>query len=393
VSETASTVKSRERQAALLSVHHHTGRIVVPSFLMPDSLRVMPLKQSLGILKETRTEDSGRRVIARGIDRYDNKRNEYLNNACMGATFGIRPENDVANETSRSDEDFDPKGFLTDFGLDRPEELPKDHPELPEDKPGPCSCCAITIDTIHSQTGQIFPILYHEHAAWVDIDSSVTTVVVRMKLGEAGTQDWFRLFSKYADPEHWKQTAPEFFAGSRAAKDAKRRDNGSWSGKFHEIATWTQDSIAMSEFHNVLDIDFHLFHDKPATTLRYTLIESIYSRVAGETEDGGLDVDDGYMIAYYDKGTNSVLVEVLKKIRFTDRQSPTLPGGANIGQLLNFVAPSFVGLWLDRLVYEGALDAFRKWNHNRKSAPAPSPFAKNAPLHVPLESLAAKGRK
>jgi hypothetical protein len=363
----------RARQAALLSVHHHTSRIVIPTFLMPPVLRVMPLKTSLRLLRKPASEgdislaanetrlaprtpsgggsNAAARALARGLDRFGENRGQYLKGACSDARFVIPATEPHVHSLQGQDDPFDPDGVLQEIFPRRPR-LPAE-----EDQPRRCSCCTAAAAAFEAETNQTFPIVHHNHAAWVDLDSAVTTVVVRLKVKDTDERKWFKIFREYADPVNWKDTAGEFFAGSEPIERQFYPDDGGWKGTFREIATWTQNALTMSEFRNVLDIDFRTieFKGNPAAILRYALIETQESQVGGETERGGLDVDDGYMIAYFDGGPKTVLVEVMKKLRFTDRKGPTLPGGMNMGQLLNFVAPSFVGQWLDNMIYESAL--------------------------------------
>lgn len=52
-------------------------------------------------------------------------------------------------------------------------------------------------------------------------------------------------------------------------------------------------------------------------------------------------------------------VVATKQVRFVNRDAPPLPGGVNLGEFLNFMAPAAVGLWMDSLVFQTALGAIK----------------------------------
>src|SRR5450432_2277103 len=72
----------RRRHAALMSVHHHSGQIVMPNFLLPAPLRLMPLKDSVTAV-DGEDRRSAHRALARALARSEPGpgRRDYLKNA------------------------------------------------------------------------------------------------------------------------------------------------------------------------------------------------------------------------------------------------------------------------------------------------------------------------
>ena len=90
-----------------------------------------------------------------------------------------------------------------------------------------------------------------------------------------------------------------------------------------------------------------------------SLAESISSEVAGSNQGGGLDVDDGEVMMWPSADGAYLNVVATKQVRFVNRDAPPLPGGVNLGEFLNFMAPASVGLWMDSLVFQTAIGAVR----------------------------------
>jgi len=253
---------------------------------------------------------------------------------------------------SEVDEAFRFPSTLTK-GLERPE---------PPDMGRPCSCC-LTAAIELGIPPQEFPVVLHDHAAWVDLDSSAAWILIRLKLKpykhKEKNIDWFELFKTNGDPLNWGAPPDSFFKGTEPITITKYDGGLGWHGKLREHVQFAWNESAETIFQNILDIDFKVTASaEPTVKLLYSLQETEFSDVAGWRQDSGLDIDDGYLIICRNAG-KEVLLEVLKKVRYTPRPRPSLPGGVDLGQLLNFMAPSTVGLWLDAMFYESVISELR----------------------------------
>jgi hypothetical protein len=346
----------RKRQAALVSIHHHSGRIVVPQSLVPRSMRMVALRESLRQLPADGAH-SGRRALARTWSQHPSQlgpdRKEYLKRAC--AVAALNADRLEKHADSHGGEAFE-------FPIALTEGLKPTRPE-PPDMGRPCSCCLTAAEELGIAPRE-FPVALHDHAAWVDLDSSVAWILIRLKLKpyehKKKKVDWFDLFKTNGDPINWGATAESFFKGTVPIDPiTKYKDGLGWRGKLREHVQFAWNESAETIFQNILHVDFRVTDGtQPTVKLLYSLQETEFSEVAGWRQDSGLDVDDGYLIIYQDPHKN-VLLEVLKVVRYTPRPRPSLPGGVDLGQFLNFVAPSTVGLWLDAMFYEAVMGALR----------------------------------
>jgi hypothetical protein len=344
---------ARERQAALLTVYHHTGRIVLPNLLPRGPLRLPGLRRAARLLHGDADPDkrhAAARVLGRAaaLGRERGSVRTHYFEARRDLVLDPDERKTCERNSSRlrfSTSAFGPKSFRNANEVKRLE--PPENIER-----GACRCCLLAAHRLGIDADK-FPVTAHDHDAWMDLDSLVTTVVIRLRLAAFKKIDWLDEFAQTTDPEAWTQS--EFFTGSYAVKT---RDDGKrgWSGQLHEKAQWSMNNGAGCSFDNILEIDFRR---KPGTaTLKFSLVETESSEVAGWSEAGGLDVDDGYVLV---SATGpDTFVEAVKKIRFSERQGPSIPGGGNAGEIMNFMAPALVGLWMDAIVYNTAIKALER---------------------------------
>jgi hypothetical protein len=123
--------------------------------------------------------------------------------------------------------------------------------------------------------------------------------------------------------------------------------------------SWALNDAFTSRIHNILGIDFMIDRETQRLKVGYWLKESISSDVAGSYQRGGLDVDEGEVAMWPSDDGQYFYVFAKKQVRFVNRDAAPLPGGVDIGQFLNFMAPASVGLWMDQLVFQTALGAIR----------------------------------
>jgi hypothetical protein len=222
------------------------------------------------------------------------------------------------------------------------------------------------LDLLASQLGiedRPFPIALHTHDAWPDLDSFVTTVVIWLTIRREpplNNLDWIDHFARYMDPAKWSDVAPDFFKGSEVlSRTTEDEETGSWTGSLSEKVSWALNDAFTSRIHNRLGVDFMIDRDAERLRVGYWLIESISSDVAGSYQRGGLDVDEGEVVMWPSDDEQYFYVYATKKVRFVNRDAAPLPGGVDVGEFMNFMAPASVGLWMDQLVFQTALGAIR----------------------------------
>jgi hypothetical protein len=115
-----------------------------------------------------------------------------------------------------------------------------------------------------------------------------------------------------------------------------------WDGRLFEFARMEVSAFGdLTEFRNILNIDFKVVDDSKVTLL-YSLNECLTTSVYGIEDEGGIDVDSG-------EGGVSVTGEkitasALKCIRFSE--------AAPYGEELNIMVFPFLLLWIPALILE-----------------------------------------
>lgn len=199
-----------------------------------------------------------------------------------------------------------------------------------------------------------------------DVNTLVSTATVQIVVERP-----FADLAQVMDPRSWEALGPDYFRHSYKARQTatgKIRYIGdepepdpagkttppgtTWQGVLFEQFQWNWNEATLSEFRNLLNIDYEAVQDREIT-LKYNLSQSIDSTVGYDVQQGGIDVDSGTATARPSGTPNSWLVTASKSIRFTDRT----PGNIglevpfDLGMALNFIAPSILGIFLDRCVY------------------------------------------
>jgi hypothetical protein len=198
-----------------------------------------------------------------------------------------------------------------------------------------------------------------------DVDYDVTTLVSTATV-QIQVERQFSELAKVMDPVSWEKLGPDYFAHSYRAKDngkvlckdglPERDDTGAvgetWQGVLFEQFQWNWNEATLCEFRNLLNIDYKVTPNK-TITLRYSLSESIDSTVGYDVQKGGIDVDSGTATAERSGNSGPWLVTAQKRLRFTDRTpgSVGLEVPFDLGKALNYLAPSMVGIFLDRSLY------------------------------------------
>jgi hypothetical protein len=115
------------------------------------------------------------------------------------------------------------------------------------------------------------------------------------------------------------------------------------------VVSWGEDQTPLSAFHNLLNVT--VSGSERRIDIKFNLNRSISSRILWDERPGGILVDEGYLMAR--PVTKDVWrVTTRKTLRFSDRTP--YAGGAgwhDFGQVLNFLAPAALSLWMESEMY------------------------------------------
>ena len=119
-----------------------------------------------------------------------------------------------------------------------------------------------------------FPVVLHTHDAWPDLDSFVTSVVIRLIISRKKFEnkgiDWLAHFSRYMNPALWSQVAPDYFKGSEVLPESVKSDGlDGRRGELSEKVTWALNDAFTSRIHNRLNIDFSVDQKKQELRVAY----------------------------------------------------------------------------------------------------------------------------
>jgi hypothetical protein len=142
-------------------------------------------------------------------------------------------------------------------------------------------------------------------------------------------------------------------------RDAAPGSKAKWEAMYYEHVQTDMPAGGSAEFHNLLDIDF----DSTATEaeLRFNLNQCVSCRWGMLRRSGGIDVDRGYSRVEA-RGERMTYVDAVKSIRYTpfakSELGPLQHFGVD-GNMLNLLAPSFLGAWMEELVLGCSAGAVR----------------------------------
>lgn len=221
----------------------------------------------------------------------------------------------------------------------------------------------------------------HETAVEFDPDSLLTTVTTTIRVA-AEWVNW-PAFVEGCDPANWKNVGSKYFRQSEPIVGTVKLRTGKtqgWVGRLHENFDWNWNEDSEAMFDNDLNIDFSHGGNGESKTLRcdYNLYRSNASKVWVARESGGLDVDGGYTEATLTR--QWLEVTATKQIRFTD---PEL-GPPGLGAMLNYLAPTVTGLWMNQAVQAGVEKSIRL-------QPVSQSWAKKAPRPRARPTLVSTG--
>jgi hypothetical protein len=184
---------------------------------------------------------------------------------------------------------------------------------------------------------------------------------------------WAAELAANAHPLRWSTAVPDFFLKSSPAK----RDEVGWyettgwdsneGGYLYEVTHWDWNESMSAEVHNILEITN--VSTAGGISYDYSLRECLRSNMGVTWEQGGLDVDEGFYRlrisepSAYRPGTKTALkpeqiawnqgdvvvtISSEKSVRYT----PPNVSPAEIGAILNLMAPATVSMLMRRLVLD-----------------------------------------
>jgi hypothetical protein len=131
----------------------------------------------------------------------------------------------------------------------------------------------------------------------------------------------------------------------------------SGSGILYEDVLCEWSEATTGRFRNLLNIGFTVAPKRIEASS--TLHRSLTSQLWLVERPGGIDVDSGAWTAIGDPGDEWTKLQLVKRLRFTDATArdadPTGPW--DLGQTMNYLAPAFLGMWVDA-VFQGVADRF-----------------------------------
>lgn len=196
----------------------------------------------------------------------------------------------------------------------------------------------------------------------LNLESLVTTVDIPSK-----SYCSFKFLARALDPRSWSLSPfwPESYQVDRGADGrgftrttAITSQRGeSWKGYLFEHVefNWNLENIAA--FKNYLDIRFEVIPETQQLRLDFALYSCEGSQFSAlQYPRRGIDVDCGFQCVapLPASGTEDApfRIRTVKNIRYTDFLDRSTPnqGPAGAGQLLRYVAPAVVGLWMNELI-------------------------------------------
>ncbi|HYI03075.1 hypothetical protein, partial [Hyalangium sp.] len=126
-----------------------------------------------------------------------------------------------------------------------------------------------------------------------------------------------------------------------------------WHGHLFEHVEWNWNTFSVSSFRNFLNISYEVSENPQRIRLGFSLYTCEGSTLFVREARNGVDVDSGFLnVDRVNTPPGFFSIDTQKVIRFSDileRRTP-LEGPAGSGQILSFMAPAIVGLWMHDLV-------------------------------------------
>ena len=191
----------------------------------------------------------------------------------------------------------------------------------------------------------------------LDLENLTTTVRI-----QAPSLRDFKELRLVLDPRNWSASPfwPESYQvelsedGTQFQKVQNKQPPGeSWHGNLFEHVEWNWNTVSVSSFRNFLNISFEVSENPQQIRLNFSLYSCEGSTLFIREARNGVDVDRGFLnLDRVNTPPGFFRIDTQKIIRFSDlleRRSP-LEGPVGSGQILSFMAPAIVGLWMHDLL-------------------------------------------
>lgn len=191
----------------------------------------------------------------------------------------------------------------------------------------------------------------------LDLETLTTTVSI-----QAPSQRDFNDLRRALDPRNWDASPfwPESYAVELSSDGAefqqvllKQPLGESWQGHLFEHVEWNWNTTSISSFRNFLNIAYEVSEQPQQIRLTFSLYSCEGSTLFIREARNGVDVDHGFVnVDPVNAPPGGFRIDTRKILRFSDileRHSP-LEGPVGSGQILSFMAPAVVGLWMHDLL-------------------------------------------
>lgn len=203
------------------------------------------------------------------------------------------------------------------------------------------------------------PLVLLNSTSRLDLRTLATTVDI-----SSTTNLDFGELTRRLDPQNWKES-PFWLESARVRLD---KENGrfvkeppptsaatpGWEGFFFEHVEWNWNLSTVSSFRNYLRINYIVNPATKMLQLTFSLYSCDSSQIFALVNRGGVDIDWGFqqLSPFSVEGTKGHSLKTQKNIRFADLLERRTPyeGAPGRGQILSYLAPAIVGLWMNDLL-------------------------------------------
>jgi hypothetical protein len=128
----------------------------------------------------------------------------------------------------------------------------------------------------------------------------------------------------------------------------------------HAEVSWGLDPNQQGFFDNVLAVRFSVWPEKRSVNVDFSLSRSIASRILWDQRAGGMLINNGYIKVRPLLGAEDRWrVTRRKTLKFSDRTPyANGPGWLDVGEMLNYLAPSALAWWLESDMYSDRCPMF-----------------------------------
>lgn len=196
----------------------------------------------------------------------------------------------------------------------------------------------------------------HDHST-LDLETLTTTVSI-----QAPSLRDFKELRRTLDPRNWDASPfwPESYAVELSSDGAEFQRvrveqplGETWSGNLFEHVEWNWNATSVSSFRNFLNISYEVSEQPEQIRFTFSLYSCEGSTLFLREARNGVDVDHGFLnVDRVNTPPGAFRIDTQKILRFSDilaRHSP-LEGPVGSGQILSFMAPAVVGLWMHDLL-------------------------------------------